>query len=43
MFRSLPPRGAWIEMKKPDEAQEAERQSLPPRGAWIEIFQKLTH
>ena len=33
---SLPPRGAWIEMKlKQDEI--VFKGSLPPRGAWIEM------
>ena len=40
MARSLPVRGAWIEIYAGD-IQEAEDASLPVRGAWIEIFRTL--
>ena len=33
---SLPPRGAWIEIKR-DKRPDKKKRSLPPRGAWIEI------
>ena len=36
MSRSLPPRGAWIEIWAAT-LPATERWSLPPRGAWIEI------
>ena len=38
-YRSLPPRGAWIEMMR-DCGSGGSRWSLPPRGAWIEILVK---
>ena len=34
--KSLPPRGAWIEILTPISVSRG-RKSLPPRGAWIEI------
>ena len=36
LARSLPPRGAWIEIWVPLGDPQIQR-SLPPRGAWIEI------
>ena len=36
MTRSLPVRGAWIEMETDKKVSEL-IQSLPVRGAWIEI------
>ena len=36
-LKSLPPRGAWIEMCLPAAQKGDPVQSLPPRGAWIEI------
>ena len=33
---SLPPRGAWIEIRNYQKEIDL-KQSLPPRGAWIEI------
>ena len=35
--RSLPVRGAWIEMDLTTHGSRKERWSLPVRGAWIEI------
>ena len=35
--RSLPTRGAWIEIKKGSVGLPKIGQSLPTRGAWIEI------
>ena len=35
-FRSLPVRGAWIEITPP-ESRDLRPRSLPVRGAWIEI------
>ena len=35
--RSLPVRGAWIEIEKPSQDGLREQASLPVRGAWIEI------
>ena len=35
---SLPPRGAWIEIKSPGIPFLVSPLSLPPRGAWIEIL-----
>ena len=35
--KSLPPRGAWIEISQPKGIENANTWSLPPRGAWIEI------
>ena len=37
---SLPPRGAWIEIKMWSDRMVIEL-SLPPRGAWIEIRRKV--
>ena len=37
MLRSLPTRGAWIEMLVADGCSETFGKSLPTRGAWIEI------
>ena len=34
---SLPPRGAWIEIKFVNGMSITVEGSLPPRGAWIEI------
>ena len=38
--RSLPARGAWIEIR-PRSEWEALIQSLPARGAWIEIIEQF--
>jgi len=38
---SLPPRGAWIEMRPSLVPSLGHTSSLPPRGVWIEIS-KLT-
>ena len=38
IVRSLPPRGAWIEIRYVEYLQSAFGVSLPPRGAWIEIL-----
>ena len=35
--RSLPSRGAWIEIRKHRYGHETALPSLPSRGAWIEI------
>ena len=37
LCRSLPVRGAWIEIPDPEFFQEHQK-SLPVRGAWIEIM-----
>ena len=37
--KSLPMRGAWIEMAKVSTPPRLRRKSLPMRGAWIEILQ----
>ena len=39
-IRSLPVRGAWIEIADPAEIQRTGK-SLPVRGAWIEIFDEI--
>ena len=39
LLLSLPPRGAWIEIRLLYNGDTSFRQSLPPRGAWIEISQ----
>ena len=35
-LKSLPPRGAWIEISG-SKGHTSTSESLPPRGAWIEI------
>ena len=35
--KSLPPRGAWIEIAYAEKTLCIVYRSLPPRGAWIEI------
>ena len=37
-FKSLPLRGAWIEIAFNAEQAALNRKSLPLRGAWIEIM-----
>ena len=37
-FRSLPVRGAWIEMVREEKIVPLTSESLPVRGAWIEIY-----
>ena len=37
-MKSLPVRGAWIEIWEEVEEAKEEMQSLPVRGAWIEIL-----
>ena len=39
--RSLPSRGAWIEMLGFFESSNQSAKSLPSRGAWIEIAKVL--
>ena len=39
--RSLPPRGAWIEISPAALRMLRRMGSLPPRGAWIEILKCL--
>ena len=41
LLLSLPPRGAWIEMRSAEEIRSVVKWSLPPRGAWIEITDYL--
>ena len=38
MLKSLPLRGAWIEMGNIDSDGTVWLKSLPLRGAWIEIY-----
>ena len=37
--RSLPVRGAWIEIDKEEQRRAGKAGSLPVRGAWIEMGQ----
>ena len=41
-MKSLPVRGAWIEIWEEVEEAKEEMQSLPVRGAWIEIYVKFS-
>ena len=36
--KSLPIRGAWIEISKTQSGSNVSAPSLPIRGAWIEIY-----
>ena len=40
-FRSLPVRGAWIEIEYSSVMPKVYVVSLPVRGAWIEIFKQF--
>ena len=41
LLRSLPVRGAWIEMPRPSLLHKKRAVSLPVRGAWIEMASPL--
>ena len=41
--RSLPSRGAWIEIASPPPCSGGRPPSLPSRGAWIEIRSDSSH
>ena len=39
--RSLPTRGAWIEIREWEKRAKDNKASLPTRGAWIEINPRM--